>query len=67
MRANKQIGLIRTLLIIVVGILLLSYFRVDIRNLIENKLTQENLNYLWGLAKTVWLWISSHLTNLLNR
>lgn len=72
---NKQRGLIKLIVIVIIGILILSYFRFDIRRLVEDKLTQENLAYVWGWIKTTltYLWnliqpvVSQGSQNLTNK
>jgi hypothetical protein len=51
---NKQQGIIKLIVLIIIGILILSYFRVDIRRIVESDIAQKNLNYVWGLVQYVW-------------
>jgi hypothetical protein len=68
---NKQRGLVKLIVIVIIGILILSYFRFDIRRLVEDKLTQENLAYVWGWIKLgwsyVWTFIQQVQQSLTNR
>jgi hypothetical protein len=51
---NREGGFVKLLLSIVIALIILSYFGFDLRTLIENPQTQENLNYFWNLLKTFW-------------
>lgn len=55
---NKRSGFIKLALIIIVAAVVLGYYRVDIRNIVESDLVQRNLNYLWGIAQDWggWIW-----------
>jgi hypothetical protein len=63
MRKNE--GLVKFIVLLVIAIIILGYFRVDIRQVVESLGAQANLAYVWGLLKTGWhqyLW--PFLTNL---
>lgn len=47
-------GIIKTILIIVIGVVILSYFGFNIREIVENPTTQSNLSYVWNMAVSVW-------------
>ena len=47
-------GLIQWIIIILIAVIVLSYFGFDLRAIIESERTQNNLGYLWGLGVTVW-------------
>lgn len=51
---NKQSGLIRTLVLIIVGILILSYLGIDIKNTVESEMAQRNIGYVKATAITIW-------------
>jgi len=51
---NKKRGIIKLVILIVIGILVLSYFRVDIRQIAESDLAQKNLGYVWGIVQYFW-------------
>lgn len=51
---NKNNGLIRTILIILIAILALSYFGIDIKGLVEAPRTQQNVGYVTGWVMYVW-------------
>ncbi len=50
----KQQGLIRLLVIIIIGILILSYFGFDIQKTVESEMAQKNIGYTKALVLTVW-------------
>ena len=45
---------IKTILFIIFGILVLSFFSFDIESFVEDPQTQSNLNYVWGGVTYVW-------------
>ncbi|MEA2112862.1 MAG: hypothetical protein U9P50_02730 [Patescibacteria group bacterium] len=51
---NDNRGLIKWILIIIIAIIVLSYFGFDLRSIIESDQTQGNLGYVWGGVVMVW-------------
>lgn len=53
---NKQKGMsiLGILLLSVVVILVLSYFRISIKSVVESPTGQENINYVGGASKSLW-------------
>jgi len=51
---NQKSGLIKTVLLIIIAIIILSYFGFDLRAIVEAPETQGNLGYVWGLLVTLW-------------
>jgi hypothetical protein len=51
---NQKRGLVKIIILILIAIIVLSYFGFDLRGIIEAPQTQENLSYVWGLAVFVW-------------
>lgn len=51
---NLQRGLIRTIVIIIVGILVLSYFGFNIRQIAESDTSRENFSYVQ--EKMIYVW-----------
>ena len=51
---NNQRGLIKLIAVMVIAIIILSYFQVDVRKVIESEAVQQNFHYLWGLVSKVW-------------
>ncbi len=56
---NRQQGIVKLVLTVIIAVLILSYFRFDLRRLVENELTQENLAYVWSLIKQLWSYLSA--------
>ncbi|MEA1929432.1 MAG: hypothetical protein U9M92_00885 [Patescibacteria group bacterium] len=54
---TKERGLIKLILLVVVALVVLGYYRVDVQNIIESDLVQRNLNYVWGIVKVAGSWI----------
>ena len=51
---NDNRGLVKWIFIIIIAIIILSYFGFDLRSIVEAEGTQNNLNYVWGGVVTVW-------------
>lgn len=50
----KNQGLVRTVLIVLIAILVLSYFGFDIKGIVESPLAQNNIGYVWGFVVGIW-------------
>ena len=51
---NDNRGLVRWIFIMIIAIIILSYFGFDLRSIIEAEGTQNNLGYVWGGVVAVW-------------
>ena len=51
---NKTAGLIKTVVLVIVGLLILSYFGINLRNIVESETGQGNFTYVWGWLS--WMW-----------
>lgn len=51
---NKKGGLIRILILIIVAILVVSYFNIDLKALSEKPTTQSNFSYVIETGSMVW-------------
>ncbi len=51
---NKKSGFIRLIILIVVGLLLLSYFHVDLRTVFTSNSLQDNINFIWNFSQQIW-------------
>jgi len=59
MLKNKQSGFIKLIFIIIIAIIILSYFGFDLRTIVESPETQGNLGYVWEGVTYVWVnWLS---------
>jgi len=64
---QDQKGFIKFIVIIVIAIIILSYFGFDIRSIIESPESQGNLGYVWGGVVYVWeSWIERPASYLWN-
>ncbi len=64
---NKQSGFIKLIFIIVVAIIILSYFGFDLRSIVEAPETQGNIGYVWGGVVYVWEnWLAGPISYLWN-
>ena len=51
---NTNSGIIRLIILIVIAVLILSYFNIDIKSTVEKPQTQQNVGYVKGVALNVW-------------
>lgn len=66
-KINNQKGFIKFIVIIVIAIIVLSYFGFDLRSIVESPESQGNLGYVWGGVVYVWgTWISGPASYLWN-
>jgi hypothetical protein len=56
---NKQDGLIRMIILIVVAIAVLSWYGVDLKEFFTSPEVRNNFGYVWNFLKDVW---STYLT-----
>ena len=54
MKINKQKGIVRTIIIIVIALLIVSYFGINIRDVVNSPTSQSNISYVWGGVTYVW-------------
>jgi len=54
MKINKQRGIVRTIIIIVIALLVVSYFGINIRQVATSPTSQSNFSYVWGGITFVW-------------
>lgn len=51
---NKQQGLIQMIVLVIIGIAVLSWFRIDIKDFFMSEQFQKNLGYVVNFLKDVW-------------
>ena len=51
---NKQSGLIKMIIVIIIAIAVLSYYGFDIKNFFTSPQAQKNFGYIWNFIKDVW-------------
>lgn len=62
-RRHRQQGFIRLILLIVIGLIVLGYFGLNLKDILASPVVQENLSYAWELAKTLWTnWLQGPAT-----
>lgn len=49
-----QKGLIKTILIIVIGLIVLGYFGFNVADIVQAPTVQANLNSTWGFVSNLW-------------
>lgn len=47
-------GLIKTIVIIIIAILIISYFDIDMKKLMESETTKNNFSFVGKLLGTIW-------------
>jgi hypothetical protein len=47
-------GLIKTIIVIVIGLIVLGYFGFNIEDIIKSPNVQSNLNAAWGFVEKIW-------------
>ena len=67
MKINHNKGLIRTIIIIIIALLILSYFGISIQSVVNSPTSQSNFSYVWGGISYVWTtYLAAPLTALWN-
>lgn len=51
---NKGVSILGILILCFIVVLILSYYNVSIKDVVESPKAQENINYVGGGAKSVW-------------
>jgi hypothetical protein len=51
---NKNGGLIKWIILIVIAVLILSWFNVDIKEFFMSEQVQRNFGYIWNFIKDTW-------------
>jgi len=51
---NKQAGLIRMIILIIIAIAVLSYFRIDIKEFFTSPMFKTNIGYIGNFLKDLW-------------
>ena len=60
-------GLIKMIIVIIIAIIILSYYGFDLKNIITSDQVQKNLSYVWGFVVALWdLFIHYVWTPILN-
>jgi hypothetical protein len=51
---NKQGGLVKLIILVIIAIAILSYYGVDIKEFVNSPQVQKNFGYVWNFVKGVW-------------
>jgi len=51
---NKQGGLIKMIIIIIIAIAILSWYGFDLKTFVMSEPVQRNFGYVWGFVKDIW-------------
>jgi hypothetical protein len=51
---NRNRGLIKMIIVILIALLLLAYFGLNLRSIVGSQTFVDNWNYLAGLISTIW-------------
>ncbi len=54
MKINKEKGIVRAIIIIIVAILVLSYFGINLRQVATSPTAESNFSYIWSGVVSVW-------------
>lgn len=54
MKVNSQRGIVKTILIVLIGIIILSYFGINLQQVTQSDLLKKNLAFTWGIVTTTW-------------
>lgn len=72
-KKNGTRGFIKLIILIVIGLIVLGYFGLNIKDILASPVVKENLAYAWEIAKHVWntwlaapaQWIWEHILKFL--
>lgn len=51
---SREQGLIKLIILIIIALVVLSYFGFDIKNILESDLVKKNFGYLWSGVENIW-------------
>lgn len=51
---NKQRGIIKMIILIIITIAILSWYGVDIKNFFTSPLVKKNFSYIWNFISDIW-------------
>lgn len=67
MKTHNQKGFIQIIIILVIVLLVLSYYGFDLKKFIDNPNVQKTWGYIWTVITFVWEKISSLVVWILNK
>lgn len=51
---NKKQGIIKTVILVLIGVIVLSMLGFDLQKIMTSDLVRRNLAYVWNFISTVW-------------
>ncbi len=59
-KKNGTRGFIKLIILIVIGLIILGYFGLNIKDILASPVVKENLAYAWEMAKHIWsTWLAA--------
>lgn len=62
---NKQAGLAKLIVLIIVVVLILSYLGINIQRIAESDAGRANFGYVWKIIQQIWGWLVNLYTKYL--
>jgi len=57
MKNNSQAGIVKLIILIVVTVIILSYFGINLQRIAESDTGRANFGYLWQIVLKIWDWL----------
>jgi hypothetical protein len=54
LKKNTSRGFVRTIIVIVIALLVISYFGLNLREIAGSQTTKDNFGYVWGQVVRIW-------------
>lgn len=54
--------MLRLILIIIIGVLALSFFGISLRGIVNSPIGQENIQFVWQLVQEGWTYVANFFT-----
>lgn len=65
-KINRKSGFLQLIIILVIGLLILSYFGFDLKSFLDKPIVQDNLKYAWNLVLKGWELIKGPVLKVYN-
>ncbi|MES2216545.1 MAG: hypothetical protein V4481_04600 [Patescibacteria group bacterium] len=66
-KIQKNRGLVKAIVIIVVALLIISYYGLNLRDIVNKPVTQSNFAYVWEQVIHLWAWIKAIILPLIGK
>ena len=63
-RMNQKRGIVETIVLIVVGLIILGYFKINFQSVVNAPVVKENLQYVFGLFVSVFHYITNSILGI---